>query len=308
MLGQLRLPRRRSRSRSSMALDAVGAWPPIAESHVEMDGAWALYEAWVRLQHGDVDTALVYAFGKSSLGDLRDVLTLQLDPYYVGAAVARHRAASPPSRRGPGSTPATARARAWPRSRRAAAATPRPTPCAQRHGDDSVDALLTEPYVVSPLRKHDCPPISDGAAAMVLAAGDRARERCASGPAWIRGIDHRIEAHALGVRDLTRSPSTDMAAAKAGVATARRRRRRAARAVRPPGADPARGARPERRRDASTRRAARWRANADDGRRASPASARRPAGSSTARPTAPSPTPPRARACSRTSSACWRAT
>src|ERR1051326_7820406 len=52
------------------ALDAVGAWPPIRESHVEMDGAWALYEAWVRLQHGDFDTALVYCVGKTSLGDL----------------------------------------------------------------------------------------------------------------------------------------------------------------------------------------------------------------------------------------------
>ena len=65
-----------------MGLDAVGAWPPIRESHVEMDGAWALYEAWVRLQHGDVDTALVYSFGKSSLGDLPVVLSQQLDPYY----------------------------------------------------------------------------------------------------------------------------------------------------------------------------------------------------------------------------------
>jgi len=35
-----------------MALDGVGAWPPIKESHVEMDGAWALYEAWVRMQCG----------------------------------------------------------------------------------------------------------------------------------------------------------------------------------------------------------------------------------------------------------------
>ena len=51
-----------------MALDAVGAWPPIEESHVEMDGAFALYEAWVRLQHGDIDTALVYAFGRSTQG------------------------------------------------------------------------------------------------------------------------------------------------------------------------------------------------------------------------------------------------
>ncbi|MCA9772179.1 MAG: lipid-transfer protein, partial [Myxococcales bacterium] len=47
-------------------LDGVGAWPPIRESHVEMDGAFALYEAWVRLQHGDCDSALVYSFGKSS--------------------------------------------------------------------------------------------------------------------------------------------------------------------------------------------------------------------------------------------------
>ena len=39
-------------------LEAAGAWPPISESHVEMDGAGALYEAWVRLQHGDVEGAL----------------------------------------------------------------------------------------------------------------------------------------------------------------------------------------------------------------------------------------------------------
>ena len=44
-------------------LEATGAWPPISESHVEMDGAWALYEAWVRLQHGDIDSALVFSSG-----------------------------------------------------------------------------------------------------------------------------------------------------------------------------------------------------------------------------------------------------
>jgi hypothetical protein len=65
-----------------MALDAVGVWPPRSESHVEMDGAWALYEAWVLLQEGEIDAALVYSFGRSSLGDLNEILTLQLDPYY----------------------------------------------------------------------------------------------------------------------------------------------------------------------------------------------------------------------------------
>ena len=39
-------------------LDAVGAWPPVRESHVEMDAAWALYEAWVAIQTGEVDSAL----------------------------------------------------------------------------------------------------------------------------------------------------------------------------------------------------------------------------------------------------------
>ena len=62
-------------------LDSVGAWPPIAESHVEADGAWALYEAWVKIQMGYADTALVYGFGKPSMGDLPEVLALQLDPY-----------------------------------------------------------------------------------------------------------------------------------------------------------------------------------------------------------------------------------
>ena len=41
------------------AVDAIGAFPPIAESHVEMDGAWALFEAWHRLMHGDIETAFV---------------------------------------------------------------------------------------------------------------------------------------------------------------------------------------------------------------------------------------------------------
>src|SRR3989304_3479682 len=67
-----------------------------------------------------------------------------------------------------------------------------------------------------PPRNPAGPPISDGAAAIVLAAGDLPRRVCPR-PAWIRGIDHRIEAHGLGVRDLTTSPSTAFAAGKASV-------------------------------------------------------------------------------------------
>ncbi len=201
------------------ALDAVGAWPPIVESHVEMDGAWALYEAWVKIQTGEADSALIYAFGKSSMGDLPEVLTIQLDPYYtaplwpdaISLAALQARAyleASGKSERDLAEVAA--------RSRRAAAS----NPMAQIRKSADPAALLDSPYLVSPLRKHDCPPISDGCSAVLLAAGDlvkKARRK----PAWIRGIDHRIEAHALGVRDLARSASTKLAGERAGVGKGR---------------------------------------------------------------------------------------
>ena len=48
-----------------------------------MDAAWALYEAWLKIQTREVDIALVYGFGKSSPGEIRNIMSLQLDPYYL---------------------------------------------------------------------------------------------------------------------------------------------------------------------------------------------------------------------------------
>ena len=79
----------------------------------------------------------------------------------------------------------------------------------------TIDELLARPYFADPLRRHDIAPITDGASAIVLAAGDRARE-LRENPAWITGIEHRIETPVLGARDLTTSPST---AASAQAAT-----------------------------------------------------------------------------------------
>ena len=72
------------------AVDALGAWPPIVESHVEADGAFALYEAWVKIQTGECDTALVFSNGKSSAGPIADILTFQLDPYLEAPLRAEH--------------------------------------------------------------------------------------------------------------------------------------------------------------------------------------------------------------------------
>ena len=195
-------------------LEAAGAWPPISESHVEMDGAWALYEAWVRLQHGDIDTALVFGSGKSSPSDPAALWPQQLDPYTlaplgvdpVSLAALQARALLD---RGLATERDFAEVAA--RSRRDALG----NPYAQVQGDHEVDDLLAEPYVRDPLRRHDLPPISDGAVAVVLARGHRARALC-DRPAWIRGLDHRIEVHQPGMRDLTESPSTALAARRAG--------------------------------------------------------------------------------------------
>jgi acetyl-CoA acetyltransferase len=199
-------------------LEATGAWPPISESHVEMDGAWALYEAWVRLQHGDVDTALVFSSGISSRGDLREILCLQNDPYYLMPLWADHVSLAALQARAlldAGLVKESDLAEVAARARRNA----QQNPNAQVRGDVTADELLSEPYLVAPLRPSDCPPVSDGAAAAILVAGDRAREVCER-PAWIRGIDHRVDPHYLGVRDLTTSASARIAGEQAGVGRA----------------------------------------------------------------------------------------
>ena len=186
-----------------MTLDAVGPVPPIAESHVEMDGAWALYETWVKFQMGVIDTALVYSYGKPSPGSLQDVLSTQLDPYYVAPL--------------------------WPDAHSVAALQARLlleqgtiTPdeladCAVRTGTaENREDYFSQPLLADPLREADCPTYADGGVALILASEEKADELC-DRPAWITGIDHRIDAHHFGVRDFTTVPSVRLAAQNAGV-------------------------------------------------------------------------------------------
>lgn len=197
-------------------LDGVGPWPPIQESHVEMDGAWALYEAWVKLQLGEIDTALVYAYAKSSPGDLPMVLTRQLDPITVAPLWADSVSLAALQARAlldSGKATEADMAAVVARSRKDALGNPN----AQLAWDRSAEEVLAEDYHIAPLRKDDCAPITDGAACVILAAGDVARSKVKR-PAWIRGIDHRVEPIHLGLRDLTVSSSAKIAAEKAGVA------------------------------------------------------------------------------------------
>jgi acetyl-CoA acetyltransferase len=196
------------------AVDAIGAVPPAMESHVEMDAAWALYEAWVKILAGEAEIALAYGFGKSSGAPLRRVLALQLDPYLlaplwpdsVSIAALQARLGLDAGRWTEKDMAAVAA-----RSRAAA----RSNPQAQVSGDVAVPELLARPYVAEPLRAHDCAPVGDGAAVVIMASAARARDLCER-PAWITGFGHRVDSGALGARDLLAVPSAAGAADATG--------------------------------------------------------------------------------------------
>jgi acetyl-CoA acetyltransferase len=180
-----------------------------------MDAAWALYEAWVKIRTGEVETALVYGFGKSSAGELRRVMAMQMDPYLttplwpdtIGLAGLQARLGLDAGLWSERDMAAVAAA-----SRRAALS----NPDAQLSGETTAEELLRQPYIADPLRAHDCAPITDGAAAIILASGDKASE-LSERPAWITGFEHRVDTPLIGARDLTTSPSTIAAAKAAGV-------------------------------------------------------------------------------------------
>ena len=201
------------------AIDALGAVPPISESHVEMDAAWALYEAWIKIQTGEADTALVYGFGKSSASTLRRTLALQLDPYTltplwpdtVSIAGMQARLGI---EQGVWSEKEMAEVAA--RSRTNATGNEH----AIRRGETSIDDVLAQELLADPLRRWDCAPVTDGAAAIVIAATDTLpRTSPAIRPAVITGIAHCVDSPSLGLRDLTRSPSAERAGAAAGGAS-----------------------------------------------------------------------------------------
>ena len=193
------------------AIDSIGAVPPINESHVEMDAAWALYEAYIKVLTGAVDTALVYGFGKSSAGTLRRVLALQTDPYTLAPLVPDAVSlAGLQARMGLDSGRWTPEQMAQVALESFAAA----SRVDSEKPAKSIEELLNRSFFADPLRRHDIAPITDGASVIVIAADGRARE-LRERPAWITGFEHRIETPVIGARDLTTSPSTAASAAAA---------------------------------------------------------------------------------------------
>jgi acetyl-CoA acetyltransferase len=196
-----------------MALDVMGSWPPRQDLHLEMDAAFAAYYAWVRLQTGECDTAMVVGYGKTSEGDPNRILNLQLDPYYqapIGldpTSTAALQASAYMARTGITDSDLAAVAA---RNRAAGAR----NPDSQVREATTAAELQKTPWAVEPLRTGYLPPVGESATCLILAAEGKAEKMC-DRPVWIHGVDHRAEMQTLGARDLSRSASTQLAAEKA---------------------------------------------------------------------------------------------
>jgi acetyl-CoA acetyltransferase len=180
-----------------------------------MDGAWALYEAWLRLQMDDIDVALAMGSGRSSTADPALIYSMEMDPYYLaplGADAVSLAAMQARQLIEAGVVTERQMAEVAARARRAG----KDREYNQVTGDFDVEALLAEDYVRAPLRRHDLPPITDGACAVVMARADKARQ-LSEHPVWISGFAHYSELHYPGMRDLRTSNSTTLAAKAAGI-------------------------------------------------------------------------------------------
>jgi len=196
-----------------MALDVMGSWPPRQDLHVEMDAAFAAYYAWLRMQAGDCDTAIVCGYGKSSEGDLDRVLNLQLDPFYFGAigldpvatSALQASAFMEHSKKSDHDFAAIA-------ARNRAAGVRNPDALLREVADPEV--LSESEWVTGPLRRGYMSPYGETAVCLVLAAEGKAEAMC-DRPAWIHGLDQRIEMQNIGARNLATSAGAQLATQKA---------------------------------------------------------------------------------------------
>jgi acetyl-CoA C-acetyltransferase len=80
--------------------------------------------------------------------------------------------------------------------------------------DLTVQEVMASPKIADPIKRLDCSPVSDGAAAVIIANEEMAR-KARTRPVWIRGIAHCAEDYFLGDRDLAEPRALREAAARA---------------------------------------------------------------------------------------------
>lgn len=201
------------RTISSMAVqDACGSRHKDI-STVEGDGLFGAFYGAMRILSGSFSTTLVVAHNKCSQSRMNLITNAMFDPIYARAlgldAI----------------TSAAMQARAYMErfgitEEQCAAVSVKnhrnamDNPHAQLPMEITVRDVLESRVLSDPIKLLDASPISDGAAAVIL-ANETAAQRTKGKPVWIKGVGHCSDAYHLGDRDLARSPALCNASKKA---------------------------------------------------------------------------------------------
>jgi acetyl-CoA C-acetyltransferase len=183
------------------------------ESKVEDDGAFAAAYAMMRIASGACDTALIYAYSKSSDSSPQHYSGLIADPFYLrplgieAITAAALQANYYFQKRGIGEEDAALVAV---KNRKNALKNPH----AQLKGEFTVADVLRSAVIASPIKRLDCSPITDGCCAMLLAS-ERSVKRFNLKAAWIRGVGFSSDEFYIGCRDLADARSARIAAERA---------------------------------------------------------------------------------------------
>jgi acetyl-CoA C-acetyltransferase len=201
------------RTISSMAIqDAAGSWGKDI-STVEGDGTFGTFYGMMRILSGSFDTTLVVSHMKGSEGIMNLITNAMFDPIYQRSlGIDATSSAALQARLYMKMSGATEDdfARVSVKNHKNA----KNNPFAQLPMDISVEDVLKSKKIAEPLKLLDCSPISDGAAAVVL-ANEKGAKRFKKSPVWVKGVAHCADAYTLGYRDLTKSPALAEAAGRA---------------------------------------------------------------------------------------------
>ena len=201
------------RTISSMAIsEASGAYGKNI-STVEGDGTFGIVYGMMRALSGFYGTTLVCAHCKASESDIRSITNAMFDPIYQrmlgidALPMAAIQARAYMERFG--ITPEQCAGVSVKNHRNALK-----NPDAQLKIEHTVEDVLNSEMISDPLHRLDCSPMSDGAAAVIIASPRTARE-LSDNPVWIDGIAYCADAYFPGDRDLAVSKALSDAAQRA---------------------------------------------------------------------------------------------
>jgi acetyl-CoA C-acetyltransferase len=203
------------RTISSMAVqDVAGAYEKNV-STVEGDGTFGAYYALSRILSGSYKNTLIVAHSKGSESDTNLITNGMFEPIFTRPLGLDN------------ITSAAMQARSYMNAFGAteedfAAVSVKNhgnalgNPHAQIAKKISIDDVMKSKKYADPLKLYDISPITDGAAAMII-AGDEFTRKVNGGkakPVYIKGTAFYSDAYDLGLRDLARSPALKLAAEK----------------------------------------------------------------------------------------------